>query len=259
MNYIKKINKKNYLDKEEIIKSIYKIRSLLFPNYFEIEDNFNMEKEIKECLLPQIRNAFMIKKEKFDESIFDTFLIKIDEIIPVLKTDIEAFIEGDPAATDENEIILTYPGFFAILFYRVSHILYSLNVPYIPRIICEHVHQKTGIDIHPGAVIGKYFFIDHGTGIVIGQTSSIGDHVRLYHGVTLGALSLARGRHLQGIKRHPTIGNNVIIYSDASLLGGDTIIGDNVTIGSNAFITKSIDANSIVRFSSCALEIIKKA
>lgn len=256
MNYVKKLDVNTFINQDDVIEAIYKIRNILFPNYFSSE--VNTIQEIKKLLIPQVENAFKIKKQEFDISIIDTFFKEVNKIISILKTDLEAFLDGDPAAEDEQEIIMTYPGYFAITFYRISHILYKLKVPYIPRIISEHAHQKTGIDIHPGASISDYFFIDHGTGIVIGQTSIIGNHVRLYHGVTIGALSLKKGRLLRDQKRHPTIGNNVIIYSDASLLGKDTIIGDNVTIGSNAFITTSIAPNSIVRYPDCALEIIKK-
>ena len=146
----------------------------------------------------------------------------------------------------------------AISIYRIAHYLYEKGIPYIPRIMSEYAHSMTGIDIHPGARIGSYFFIDHGTGIVIGETSIIGEHVRIYQGVTLGALSLGRGQKLKGLKRHPTIGNNVTIYSGASILGGDTIIGDNVIIGSNTYILESVVDNMIVRLNKVDMEINKR-
>ena len=151
-----------------------------------------------------------------------------------------ANFEGDPAAQSKEEIIFSYPGFYAIFVYRVAHLLYCSHVPFVPRIMTEVAHGKTGIDINPGATIGKYFFIDHGTGIVIGETTIIGDHVKLYQGVTLGALSPRKGQVLSGIKRHPTVCDGVTIYSGASILGGDTIIGKGAVIGGNSFITQSV-------------------
>ena len=154
--------------------------------------------------------------------------------------DVQAALEGDPAAIDKDQIISCYPGVFAITVYRIAHEFLKLDVPYIPRIICEFAHNKTGIEIHPGAQIGKHFFIDHGTGVVIGETTVIGDNVKIYQGVTLGALSTRGGQGLKGKKRHPTIEDCVTIYSGASVLGGDTVIGKGVTIGGNAFITESV-------------------
>jgi len=154
--------------------------------------------------------------------------------------DVQAALDGDPAAVDKDQIISCYPGLFAITVYRVAHMLQEIGVPYIPRIMCEYAHSRTGIEIHPGAMIGKYFFIDHGTGVVIGETTVIGDHVKIYQGVTLGALSTRGGQSLKGIKRHPTIEDGVTIYSGASVLGGETVIGKGVTVGGNAFITSSV-------------------
>jgi len=154
--------------------------------------------------------------------------------------DVQAALDGDPAAADKDQIVSCYPGLFAITVYRVAHMLGNLGVPYIPRIMCEYAHNKTGIEIHPGAEIGKYFFIDHGTGVVIGETTVIGENVKIYQGVTLGALSTRGGQSLKGKKRHPTIEDGVTIYSGASVLGGETVIGRGVTIGGNAFITNSV-------------------
>jgi serine O-acetyltransferase len=154
--------------------------------------------------------------------------------------DVSAAFDSDPAATNLDEIITSYPGIYAITIYRLAHILYELEVPLIPRIMTEYAHNDTGIDIHPGAVIGHHFFIDHGTGIVIGETTIIGNHVKIYQGVTLGGLSTRGGQNLKGAKRHPTIEDHVTIYSGASILGGGTIIGEGVVIGSNAFVTKSV-------------------
>lgn len=156
------------------------------------------------------------------------------------ETDVQAAFDGDPAAFNRNEIILSYPGLYTITINRIAHELFKLSVPLIPRIMTEHAHSQTGIDIHPGATIGKYFFMDHGTGIVVGETTIIGDNVKVYQGVTIGALSTRGGQKLKGVKRHPTIEDNVTIYSGASVLGGETVIGRNSVIGSNAFITSSI-------------------
>ena len=158
----------------------------------------------------------------------------------MLLKDVEAEFEGDPAAQSREEIIFSYPGLFAIYVYRVAHELYLESVPFVPRIMTEYAHSGTGIDINAGAQIGQYFFIDHGTGIVIGETTVIGDHVKLYQGVTLGALSTRSGQMLSGKKRHPTIEDNVTIYANATILGGDTVIGARATIGGNTFITWSV-------------------
>jgi serine O-acetyltransferase len=169
-----------------------------------------------------------------------SFLAKLSELREYLASDVSAAFDGDPAAFSRDEIISSYPGIYAIMVYRLAHELYQLEVPLIPRIMTEHAHSLTGIDIHPGAVIGHHFFIDHGTGIVIGETTVIGNFVKIYQGVTLGGLSTRGGQTLKGVKRHPTIEDHVTIYSGASILGGTTIIGEGVVIGSNAFITKSV-------------------
>ena len=173
----------------------------------------------------------------------------LPEILEVLRTDIQAAYEGDPAATSTDEVILTYPAFKAISIYRIAHKLYQMKVPILPRIMTEYAHQLTGIDIHPGATIGRYFFIDHGTGVVVGETTTIGDHVKLYQHVTLGAKSFALaedGTPVKGVKRHPDIGNNVVIYAGATILGGRTVIGDNCVIGGNVWLTHSLHAGDTV-------------
>ena len=172
----------------------------------------------------------------------------------MVQTDLQAFYDGDPAATGMEEIIYAYPGLFAITVYRLAHVLYTLKVPMIPRIMTEHAHSITGIDIHPGATVGKFFFIDHGTGIVVGETTVIGDNVKIYQGVTLGALSTRGGQSLRGKRRHPTIEDNVTIYAGASVLGGDTVIGHDCVIGSNAFITHSIPPCTTVSIKSQELQ-----
>ena len=165
---------------------------------------------------------------------------ELDCLACINKKDLDFFYECDPAADSLDEIKLTYPGFRAILLYRIAHILYKKGMKLEARIISEYGHSRTGIDIHPACEIGSPFFIDHGTGIVIGETTDIGKYVKIYHGVTLGALSLKGGSALRGKKRHPTIQDHVTIYSGASILGGDTVIGENVTIGSNVFIVNSV-------------------
>ena len=173
----------------------------------------------------------------------------LPEILEILKTDVRAGYEGDPAAKSIDEVILTYPAFKAISIYRVAHRLYEMHVPLVPRMMTEYAHRITGIDIHPGAKIGSYFFIDHGTGVVIGETTTIGEHVKLYQHVTLGAKSFEVGEDgtlVKGIKRHPDIGNRVVIYAGATILGGNTVIGDDCVIGGNVWLTHSIPAGETV-------------
>ncbi len=184
-------------------------------------------------------------KDKVEEKC-DEFLLRISKIRDYLATDVEAAFDGDPAAYSTDEIIYSYPGLYAITVYRIAHELFTMGIPLIPRMMTEHAHGKTGIDIHPGATIGRYFFIDHGTGIVVGETTTIGDYVKVYQGVTLGALSTSGGQSIRGKKRHPDIQDNVTIYSGASILGGETVIGEGSTIGGNAFITSSVPANTTV-------------
>ena len=182
------------------------------------------------------------------------FCNRLPKIREFVDTDLEASFQGDPAAYNKDEIVLSYPGLFATTVNRIAHELFMLNVPLIPRMMTEYAHSKTGIDIHPGATIGKYFFIDHGTGVVVGSTTTIGDHVKVYQGVTLGALSTSGGQALHGVKRHPTIEDNVTIYSGASILGGSTVIGKNSVIGSNAFITKSVPEGTRVTIKNQELQ-----
>ena len=172
------------------------------------------------------------------------FIAKRTLFRETLLKDAKAGFDGDPAAHSIDEVILAYPGFLAILVYRLAHALYEENIPLLPRLMSEYAHSKTGIDIHPGATIGEYFFIDHGTGLVIGETVHIGAHVKLYQGVTLGALSTRKGQGLAGKKRHPTIEDNVTIYAGATILGGETVIGKNAVVGGNTFIMESVAPNS---------------
>ncbi len=204
-----------------------------------------LKEEIDACLV-------IAGREDEDASaLTEAFLEKMTEVKKLLLTDIQAIYEGDPAAKSKAEVILCYPGFYAISIYRIAHVLYELNVPYIPRIMTEYAHEKTGIDINPGAVIGPYFCIDHGTGIVIGETAVLGHHVKLYQGVTLGARSFeldAKGLPVKGGKRHPDIGDNVVIYANATILGGDTRIGNNVTIGGNVWLIHSVPDGETVYY-----------
>ena len=173
----------------------------------------------------------------------------LPDILDVLRTDIQAAYEGDPAATSTDEVILTYPAFKAISIYRIAHKLYQMKVPILPRVMTEYAHHLTGIDIHPGATIGRYFFIDHGTGVVIGETTTIGEHVKLYQHVTLGAKSFALaedGTPVKGVKRHPDIGDYVVIYAGATILGGTTVIGDHCVVGGNVWLTHSLPPGETV-------------
>lgn len=177
------------------------------------------------------------------------FLEQLPELRKTLALDVQAAFDGDPAVRNHDEVIFCYPGLEAMTIYRLAHILYELGIPFIPRMMTEWAHSRTGIDIHPGAKIGQYFFIDHGTGVVIGETCEIGDRVKLYQGVTLGALSFATdgdGNLVRGLKRHPTIGDRVIVYANATILGGATVIGHDCVIGSNVWLTRSVDPHTTV-------------
>ena len=246
-------------DTEAISDIITKLIKIIYPGFYRdkniryynqssrltvlMEDViYNLNKQVTIALrqLPEYSGSdFDLISEK-SADIVEAFFRKLPTVREYLSTDVDAFFDGDPAAFNHNEIILSYPGLYAITVARLSHELFLLGVPLIPRIMTEAAHSRTGIDIHPGATIGKYFFIDHGTGIVIGETTVIGDNVKIYQGVTLGGLSTRGGQSLKGKKRHPTIEDRVTIYAGASILGGDTVIGHDSTIGSNAFITSSI-------------------
>lgn len=256
---------KNILNRELLIDILYKIREILFPGFYDknrvraeyvrylvgekIEFiQYNLTKQVSLALGTQDiceecpRSVLMQKAE----NIVDEFLKQIPALREYLATDVQAAYDGDPAAYSTDEIILSYPGLMAITTYRIAHELWKLQVPLIPRILSEHAHSLTGIDIHPGATIGRYFFIDHGTGIVIGETTEIGDNVKIYQGVTLGGLSTRKGQGLKGVKRHPTLGDHVTVYSGTTVLGGETVIADNVTIGGNTFVIHSIPADTRV-------------
>jgi serine O-acetyltransferase len=195
--------------------------------------------------------------EKKADQILEEFIAALPEVRKLLWTDIDAAYEGDPAAKSYEEIILAYPALEAISIYRMAHQLYD-KVPLLPRIMTEWAHSRTGIDIHPGAEIGPHFFIDHGTGVVVGETTKIGSHVKLYQGVSFIARSLAAGRALRGKKRHPTIEDGVCIYAGTTIMGGDTVIGANSTIGANVFLTKSVPPNSLVYYEEKEVAIVQK-
>jgi len=257
---IEKIKGQSPISKASVISIIDKLQILTFPGYFgQKRLNYNtleysvgeMLEDLAEHLKKQIHRALnpdddSDKSSDKAEDIAFSFLGKIPQVRRILATDVEAFYDGDPAAYNTDEVILSYPGFYALTVNRLAHELYLMDVPMIPRMMTEHAHSLTGIDINPGATIGHHFFMDHGTGIVVGETTTIGNYVKIYQGVTLGALSTRGGQSLKGKKRHPTIEDRVTIYSGASILGGDTVIGEGVVIGSNAFIVNSIEEHTKV-------------
>ena len=261
---IDKMDLFNQPSKEEIIAIVEDLLKIVYPGYYRdrsykiynIKSNSTVTiEDVAYHLNKQILLAlkYTAKEENDVEKLTEqaekdtvTFLKKIPDVRAMLETDLEAAFQGDPAAKYRDENILSYPGMFAITVNRLAHELFLLEVPLIPRIMTEYAHSITGIDIHPGATIGKYFFIDHGTGVVVGETTVIGDRVKIYQGVTLGALSTRGGQKLRDVRRHPTIEDDVTIYSGASILGGETVVGKNSVIGSNVFITSSIPADTKV-------------
>ena len=266
---INHLDGKDLPSKKVVIEILEDILSVLFPGYLgkekitktSIPEYLNKTlASIYSRLVAEVDKSlkyFCKKHEKCAEDICNEFArVIVSEVLDelcnirvLLSGDIKAAYEGDPAAQSVDEVILSYPCVLAISTYRVAHQLHVRGVPLIPRIMSEYAHSITGIDIHPGATIGKNFFIDHGTSVIIGETAEIGDNVKIYQGVTLGALSFPRdekGNLIKGVKRHPTVGNNVIIYSNASILGEKAIIGDNSTIGGNVWITTKIPQGTII-------------
>lgn len=242
-------------DRGAIIGIIKEFRRLLFPAYFGDAQLMALPPEnyaalllerIETALTAQVALALPEGQAFAAAALTHEILEQLPRIQQTLMTDIEATFDGDPAAADKEEIIFAYPGLFAIFVYRIAHELYLRQVPMIPRMMTEYAHSRTGIDIHPGAQIGPWFFIDHGTGIVIGETTVIGSHVKLYQGVTLGALSPRAGHASLPGKRHPTVCDYVTIYSGASILGGETVIGEHSVVGGNAFLTGSVADNTRV-------------
>lgn len=252
-------------DQDKVVEIVNKLLRIFFPGFYRdevykifnmrhtlaalVEDvMFNLQKQVTIALKnePSYAQSSENDVRKKAKEITIAFMKQVPRMREYIDTDLDAMFDGDPAANSKNEIILCYPGLLASTIHRIAHVLWELEVPLIPRMMTEYAHSKTGIDIHPGATIGRYFFIDHGTGIVVGSTTTIGEHVKLYQGVTLGALSTSAGQSLHGVKRHPTIEDNVTIYSGASVLGGQTVIGHGSVIGSNAFVTSSIKPDSRV-------------
>ena len=261
-------------DREVIISVLDKLQILLFPAHFGRKKQVSgfavkyelgaLVEEVYSVLVTQITLALLHHPDHSGEAkaqrralageLAGDFLEKIPMLRELLKMDLQAAFDGDPAAFNKDEIIFSYPGFYAIMVNRIAHELHLMKVPLIPRIMTEYAHSRTGADIHPGATIGRYFFIDHATGVVIGETTVIGDRVKIYQGVTLGGLSTRAGQGLRNVKRHPTIENDVTIYSGASILGGETVIGEGCIIGGNSFITRSVPAHMRVSFSAPELQ-----
>ena len=266
------INTRHRLNNEIIIDLLEKIRCVVFPGFFEtktLNESFieyhigELLEDIQYRLTKQVTKALFhsadapeTEEEAYAaaKEIVYRFLKKIPDLRAILATDVQAAYDGDPAAFNTDEVIFSYPGVFAITVNRIAHELHILGVPLIPRIMTEHAHSLTGIDIHPGATIGSCFFIDHGTGVVIGETTEIGTGAKIYQGVTLGALSTRGGQKLRSTKRHPTLEDNVTVYSGASILGGDTVIGEGAIIGSNAFITSSVPGGTRVSIKNPELQ-----
>lgn len=242
-------------DRQAVILLIKDIRRLIFPAYYGEAALMSLAPEdyaalllerIEKQLQRQIALTLPEEQEAQAAELAAEMVTKLPQIARQVQMDLEATFDGDPAAGSREEILFSYPGLFAILVYRVAHELYRLHIPILPRMMSEYAHSHTGIDIHPGAQIGDYFFIDHGTGIVVGETTVIGDRVKLYQGVTLGALSTRDGHHSLPGKRHPTVEDDVTIYSGASILGGDTVIGRGSVVGGNAFLTSSVQKDTRV-------------
>ncbi|MBQ4507266.1 MAG: serine acetyltransferase [Firmicutes bacterium] len=263
-------------DRKKVIAVIKLSQALLYPEYFSVGSKTVLElaEDLTRLLKDQIGAALRFNRSKADSKdqeqvspltdeqeqvspltegriarTAELYITSLPGIYSLLEKDVTAMYDGDPAASSTDEIALCYPGFYAISIFRLAHVLYRAGVPLIPRMMTEFAHEKTGIDINPGAEIGDYFCIDHGTGIVIGETAVIGDRVKIYQGVTIGARSFEKdenGNPVKGGKRHPNIGSGVVIYANATILGGDTVIGDGCTIGSSAWITHSVPPGSTV-------------
>jgi len=233
---------------KEIAAWALRVIRLLYPEqskkFFLSADEIRQESRILESDLKDIMEATKACQNCDNGLKARSFFASLPVLYATLNTDVQAILEGDPAAKSEFEIIRAYPGFYAISFYRLANRLLKLDIPLLPRILTEYAHSKTGIDIHPGAEMGEYMYIDHGTGIVIGETSVIGKRVKIYQGVTLGALSVEK--EMASTKRHPTVEDNVVIYAGATILGGETVIGHSSIIGGNVWLTKSVPPHSVV-------------
>jgi serine O-acetyltransferase len=267
---IQHLNRVFLPSRDTIIEAIRRLRQLVFPGYFGkqglTKTNISyrigeLVLEVSDLLYDQVRCCLRYRKQipgangdsqqceecdRMAAEVVSTFFDKIPAVRSILATDVQAAFDSDPAAQSTDETIFCYPGLLAISVQRLAHEFSKLSVPLLPRIMTEYAHSETGIDIHPGAKLGRSFFIDHGTGIVIGETTEIGANVKVYQGVTLGALAPAFGQMLRGVKRHPTIEDDVTIYAGATILGGDTVIGKGSTINGNVFITSSVPPQTIV-------------
>ena len=264
----------HFPNRDAVIGALDNIRRIMFPRYFGNErpteagpkyfigDTLtHIEADLHEAIV----EAFMFDDETLDErdvearssEICSDFFYKLPDLQRTLIKDVDAAYDGDAAAGSKEEIIFSYPGFYAIFVYRVAHEFALSGVPLIPRMMSEHAHSQTGVDIGAGAKIGEYFFIDHATGVVIGETAELGDHVKMYQGVTLGALSTRAGQKLRGVKRHPTIEDNVTIYSNASVLGGDTVVGHDSVIAGSAFLTETVPPYSRVSLKNQEVNVRK--
>ncbi len=246
-------------DRRDVILLIKDLQTLLFPCFFRVSSSYDGEpgdpmQRTQQNLAALIKTALPFAREidsRDPRELTDAFLAQLPRIKRQLVGDADAIFLGDPAATSCEEVLICYPGFYAISIHRFAHELYRMHIPIIPRIMSEYAHTQTGIDIHPGATIGDRFCIDHGTGTVIGETATIGHDVKLYQGVTLGAKSFAldeSGHPVKGIKRHPDIGDRVVIYANAVILGGDTVIGNDCVIGGNVWMTTSVPEGTVVYY-----------
>ena len=260
-----------------VISILKDLRNIMFPGYFTdgaqttADARYfigNTVLSVEAKIIEQVRLALIFRDgnsvtigeiENRAHEIAAAMLCKLPSIQRMLYKDIQAAFEGDPAAQSKEEIIYSYPGFFAIWVYRIAHELYEMDVPLVPRIMTEYAHSRTGVDINAGARIGEYFFIDHATGVVIGETTVIGNHVKIYQGVTLGALSTRGGQRLSGVRRHPTIEDDVTIYANACVLGGETVVGEGSIIAGSAFVTESIPANSRVSLANQEVRVRQAA
>lgn len=252
---------------ESVIEILDRLREILFPGFFNrsrlnpVNVSYNMGQSVSvvyDMLVEQIANSVRHDCYRYEKECADcqelaqqttiTFLETVPYLRTILARDVKANFDGDPSARSHDEIIFSFPGIKAIMIYRIAHVFYELEVPILPRTMTEYAHATTGIDIHPGAHIGEAFVIDHGTGVVIGETTQIGKNVRIYQGVTLGAHSLPAdaGKRMKGVKRHPTIEDNVIIYSGATILGGNTTIGEGCVVGGNVWLTESVPSHTKV-------------
>ena len=242
---------KNLPGMAEIDNFINQLMQFLFPELNDQRYRTKLEIETQYQLIQLMFEKLLYKTEACQKtkvsSICDCFFSYLEDVYDLCLKDSKAILSGDPAAKDNKEVIRSYPGFFAIAVYRIAHLMLNLEIPYLPRIITEYAHARTGVDIHPAAKVGECFCIDHATGVVIGETTEIGNNVKLYQGVTLGALSVSKA--LAQHKRHPTIRDNVIIYAGATILGGETVIGQNTIIGGNVWVTKSVPPDTVVYYS----------